>query len=68
ARLPDGRAWGAVTGVFPDPDGEHLWVLDRCGANSCLDSDLDPVFRFDLDGNLVTSFGAGLFAWPHGFY
>ncbi len=68
ARLPDGRAWGAVTGVFPDPDGEHLWVLDRCGANSCLDSDLDPVFRFDLEGNLVTSFGAGLFAWPHGFY
>ena len=68
AKLPDGREWGAVTGVFPDPDGRHLWVLDRCGANSCLGSDLDPVLEFDLDGNLVTSFGGGLFAWPHGFY
>ena len=68
ATLPDGRTWGAVTGVFPDPDGRHLWVLDRCGANSCLGSDLDPVLKFDLSGKLVTSFGAGLFAWPHGFY
>lgn len=68
ARLPDGRSWGAVTGVFPDPDGRHMWVLDRCSANSCLDSDLDPVLKFDLDGRLVASFGAGLFAWPHGFF
>lgn len=68
ADLPDGRSWGSVTGVFPDPDGDHVWVLDRCGANSCLGSDLDPVFKFDLEGKLVTSFGAGLFAWPHGFY
>ena len=45
-----------------------MWVLDRCGANSCLDSDLDPVFRFDLEGNVVANFGAGLFAWPHGFF
>ncbi len=68
AQLPDGRSWGAVTGVYPDPDGEHVWVLDRCGANSCLGSDLDPVFKFDLGGRLVSNFGAGLFAWPHGFY
>lgn len=68
AQLPDGRTWGAVTGVFPDPDGRHMWVLDRCGANSCIDSDLDPVFKFDLDGNLVANFGGGIFAWPHGFF
>lgn len=68
ARLPEGREWGAVTGVFPDPDGEHVWVLDRCGANSCLGSDLDPLFEFDMAGNLVGSYGAGLFAWPHGFF
>jgi len=68
ARLPDGRSWGAVTGVYPDPDGRHMWVLDRCGANSCLGSPLDPVLKFDLAGNLVASFGAGLFAWPHGFF
>jgi DNA-binding beta-propeller fold protein YncE len=68
AQLPEGREWGAVTGVYPDPDGAHVWVLDRCGANSCLGSELDPVFKFDLDGNLVANVGAGLFAWPHGFY
>lgn len=68
ARLPAGREWGAVTGVRPDPDGRHLWVLDRCGQNSCLGSPLAPVFKFDLDGRLVANFGAGLFAWPHGLF
>ena len=68
ARLPGGRTWGAVTGVFPDPDGRHMWVLDRCGANSCIDSELDPIFKFDLNGNLVANFGGGMFAWPHGFF
>ena len=68
AQLPEGRTWGAVTGVFPDPDGRHMWVLDRCAANSCIDSELDPIFKFDLDGNLVENFGGGIFAWPHGFF
>jgi len=68
AQLRGGRTWGAVTGVYPDPDGRHMWVLDRCGANSCIDSELDPVFKFDLDGNIVANFGGGLFAWPHGFF
>lgn len=68
ATLPSGRQWGAVTGVYPDPDGLHMWVLDRCGANSCLDSELAPIFQFDLDGNLVRNFGSHLFAWPHGFF
>ena len=67
-QLPDGREWGSVTGVQPDPDGNHMWVLDRCGANGCIDSGLDPVLKFDLDGKLVKSFGAGLFAFPHGFF
>ena len=31
-------------------------------------TDLDPILKLDLDGNLVDSFGAGLFAFPHGFY
>ena len=67
-RLPEGRVLGTVSGVFPDPDGEHLWILDRCGANQCAGSDLDPILKFDLDGNLVDSFGAGLFGFPHGFF
>ena len=66
-KLPQGRTLGIVSGVIPDPDGRHLWILDRCGANQCAGSDLDPILKFDLDGDLVDSFGAGLFAFPHGF-
>ena len=66
-QLPEGRTLGIISGVWPDPDGEHLWILDRCGANQCAGSDLDPILKFDLNGNLVDSFGAGLFAFPHGF-
>ncbi|MDZ7668264.1 MAG: peptidyl-alpha-hydroxyglycine alpha-amidating lyase family protein [Gammaproteobacteria bacterium] len=29
---------------------------------------MDPVLLFDLDGNVVRSFGAGLIAWPHGMF
>ncbi|MCH7530869.1 MAG: hypothetical protein IIB36_03795 [Gemmatimonadetes bacterium] len=65
--LPEGRSLGVISGVIPDPDGLHLWILDRCGGNQCAGSDLDPILKFDLDGNLVASFGAGLFAFPHGF-
>ena len=67
-QLPEGRVMGTVSGVFPDPDGRHLWILDRCGANQCAGTDLDPIMKFDLEGNLVDSFGAGLFAFPHGFF
>ena len=67
-KLPEGRTLGIVSGVIPDPDGEHIWLLDRCGANQCAGTDLDPILKLDLDGNLVDSFGAGLFAFPHGFF
>src|SRR5690606_20235062 len=67
--LPGGRAWGATSAVYPAPDGRSIWVAERCGQNSCVGRDsLDSVFRFDLDGRLLTSFGAGLIAWPHGIY
>jgi streptogramin lyase len=56
------------SGVYPDPDGEHIWMLTRCGANHCAGSDQDPILKLDLDGNLVDSFGSGLFSWPHGFF
>ena len=65
--LPEGRELGVVSGIKPDADGEHLWILERCGGNQCANSDLNPVHKFDLDGNIVKSIGAGLFAWPHGF-
>ena len=63
-----GRPFGAVSAIYPAPDGQSIWVGERCGANVCVDSDVDPIMRFDLDGNLMTSFGAGMFAWPHGMY
>lgn len=65
--LPGGRPMGVVTGVHPDPDGEHLWIVERCGGNQCAGSELHPIHKLDLEGNTVKSIGAGLFAWPHGF-
>ena len=73
ARMPVGRRMGAVGGVIADPGGKHIWAVIRCDAieperfgNECLDSDLDPVVQFDLEGNVVNSFGGGMFIWPHG--
>ena len=72
-KLPAGRKMGAVGDVTIDPDGVHVWAVVRCDAsapgrfgNECLDSDLDPILKFDHEGNLVESFGGGMFIWPHG--
>ena len=65
--LSEDRPFGVVSGVFPDPDGKHLWFLDRCAANQCAGNNIDPILKFDLEGNLVDSFGGGLFGFPHGF-
>ncbi len=62
-----GEVFGPLTGGFPDPDGRHMWLLGRCGSNNCADSDRDAILKFDLEGNLVDSFGAGVFAFTHGF-
>jgi sugar lactone lactonase YvrE len=64
--LPNGRSWGSVSAVNVDVDGVHIWAGDRCGANSCAESDVDPIVKLDPDGNVVQSFGAGLITWPHG--
>lgn len=66
--LPEGREWGSTSAIYPTNDGKHMWVAERCGANVCVGSDVDPVLLFDLDGNLVKSFGAGQIAWPHGIF
>jgi len=65
--LPGGREMGVVTGVQPDPDGEHIWIVERCGSNQCAGSSLHPIHKLDREGRTVKSIGAGLFAWPHGF-
>jgi DNA-binding beta-propeller fold protein YncE len=66
AKMPTGRFWGASAGVDMDPDGKSVWAIDRCGQNSCVDSKLDPIVKFDASGKLVKSFGGGLFVFPHG--
>ena len=79
--LLEGRKWGALNGVAIDNDGESVWVADRCGANpdippgaspfqydSCAGSSLPPVLKFDSSGNLLKSFGAGMFIFPHKMY
>lgn len=66
AKLPAGRVWGATSAVYPANDGKHIWIAERCGANLCVGSDLDPVLLYDESGNVVRSFGAGLITWPHG--
>jgi len=50
-----GRKIGVASGFKMDPDGKHLWMLDRCGANGCADSDLDPIIEVTLDGKFVKS-------------
>jgi hypothetical protein len=67
-RLPDGRTWGSVSALEVDLDGQHLWVAERCGTNSCAGSTADVVVKLDAAGNPVTSFGAGMFIWPHGMH
>lgn len=66
ARMPAGRTWGSTSAVDIDKDGKSVWVFERCGQNSCADSNLDPILKFDANGNLVKSFGAGMFIFPHG--
>lgn len=66
--LPDGRTWGSTAGVDIDPDGRHIWAIDRCGANSCAGSHLDPILKIDPRGNVVAMMGADEFLFPHGIH
>jgi sugar lactone lactonase YvrE len=64
----EGRKIGVASGIEMDPDGAHLWILDRCGANGCAESNLDPIIQVDMDGKFVKSFGKGVMNFPHGFF
>jgi sugar lactone lactonase YvrE len=64
-KLPNGRTWGSTAGIDVDSH-DHIWVAERCGANTCVGSNLDPILEFDTEGNLLKSFGAGMFVFPHG--
>ena len=68
AKMPPGRSWGSSYGVDIDRDGKSVWVFERCGANNCAHSNLDPILKFDATGTLVKAFGGGMFVFPHGIY
>ena len=71
---PNGRKWGEVIRVHVAPGG-NIWVFQRCfndqpnGDATCLNrGDANPpILEFNPAGTLLRSFGAGLFAHPHGF-
>jgi len=70
--LPDDREWGAASAIHYAGNG-MIWVADRCGGNrgpgSCEDRlDVDPIFLLNQEGEVIRSFGAGLFVWPHGMF
>ena len=66
-KLPPGRKMGSTSAVAVDHQG-NIWVADRCGANDCKGSKLDPIMAFDANGNFLKSFGAGKLLFPHGMY
>jgi DNA-binding beta-propeller fold protein YncE len=67
-KMPEGRTWGSTSAIEIDKDGRGIWIAERCGANSCLNSNLAPILRFDASGTLVKSFGEGMLIFPHGIY
>ena len=64
-KLPAGRQMGSGNAIDIDSQG-NIWVFERCGGNNgaCPVSDVDPVLQFSPEGNLLSSFGSGLFVWP----
>jgi hypothetical protein len=69
--LPEGVArFGMTLGVEID-EREHLWVFQRCFSTDCIgepDERMPAVLEYDAHGRLVSSWGAGMFVWPHGFF
>ncbi len=66
-KMSPGRSMGSTSAVATDSKG-HVWVAERCGANDCAGSTLDPIMEFDAQGNFIKAFGGGLILFPHGFY
>ena len=56
AKLPAGMKFGQAISVDGDAAG-HVWVFHRGEP---------PVLEFDTDGNLLKSFGQGMFVQSHG--
>jgi sugar lactone lactonase YvrE len=68
----NGGKWGELIRADIDPKG-NIWVFHRCfntepaGAATCVGRSEPPILEFDPSGKFLTSFGGGMFAFPHGF-
>lgn len=67
AQLPNGIVWGQVVAIDVDREG-HVYVLHRCGADTCLDNHEPPLLKFSPDGRLVQVWGSSRLVWPHGLH
>ena len=65
--LPNNWVMGTVTGMSVDQD-DHIWVLDRPGNTPAEKTAAPAVLEFDIDGNLLRSWGTEASAptgvWP----
>ena len=67
--LPRGRCNGGSTNAIDVDAKGNVWVAERCGGNSCVDSPLDPILEFDAAGKFGQELlGGGMFVTPHGLY
>ena len=64
-QVPSNVKLGAVPGIHIGPDG-NIYAFHRCGADSCIGSNQPTILKFDRAGKLLTSWGAGMFNFPHG--
>ena len=68
----NGGRWGELIRADLDRRG-NIWVFHRCfntepaGSATCVGRTDPPILQFDPSGRLLSSFGASLFAFPHGF-
>jgi hypothetical protein len=65
AQLPDGLVWGQAIAVETDANG-NLYVFHRCSSDTCINRTEPPLLKFSPSGELLMSWGEGLFARPHG--
>jgi hypothetical protein len=66
-KLPDGRKWGQASAIDIDRSN-NIWVFERCGANSCIGSNVAPLVKLSPSGRFLKNFGTRMFAFPHGIH
>src|ERR1051326_1474548 len=58
------RGWAPTNNVFVDGK-DNVWVMDRCETKGCLGSKENPIWELSSEGEVIKTFGAGMFAFPH---